>query len=86
MNSLNGLKHEKGQNKNKNFRHSTTLKATNVKEITIRSMISRPKPKPSVVLRPQKTGENVVDYGCFTTIYKCSVELFYKLKGKMIDR
>ena len=25
MNSLNGLKHEKGQNKNKNFRHSTTL-------------------------------------------------------------
>ena len=28
MNSLNGLKHEKGQNKNKNFRHSTTLKDT----------------------------------------------------------
>ena len=25
MNSLNGLKHEKGPNKNKNFRHSTTL-------------------------------------------------------------
>ena len=25
MNLLNGLKHEKGQNKNKNFRHSTTL-------------------------------------------------------------
>ena len=25
MNSLNGLKHEKGQNKNKNFRRSTTL-------------------------------------------------------------
>ena len=27
MNSLNGLKHEKGQNKNKNFRHSTTLRS-----------------------------------------------------------
>ena len=31
MNSLNGLKHEKGQNKNKNFRHSTTLSVFYIK-------------------------------------------------------
>ena len=35
MNSLNGLKHEKGQNKNKNFRHSTTLMFWLFKVLTV---------------------------------------------------
>ena len=36
MNSLNGLKHEKGQNKNKNFRHSTTLRSVRIVEMRIK--------------------------------------------------